>query len=392
MRELREDTFSKNKNDDAHEHVERVLDIVGLFNIPGVTYDAVMLQVFPITLTGSAKRWVDRLSPRTVDFNDLLKKAFIQRYCKPSKTTKQLEDIHNFKQEGDETLYHACERYNDMLYKCPTHDINSHQKVNIFYNGLGTMNRQLMDSQGLIPGMTPAQALTAIQTMADHSQKWHDGSASRNIDSSSSNSEGITSIKFYQNTETNQEAHDKIIQGLETKVKTLTNKVEGRTNGGKFEECKAILTEDGSPLYTPFYYSPEEIKYLLAHLGFFDNERQENDKSGMKEALAALEIAHEIKEHHTKEALVHETMESLKKIKINRPLLKEIRQTDNNTKHMKDLVANKPRTEEDEEFKMNPRMPISLGIPLLATTHAKVLSTRKKSSMTLQLVVMWFTP
>ncbi|GJY50887.1 hypothetical protein Tco_0441734, partial [Tanacetum coccineum] len=40
MQELREDTFSGNKNDDAHEHVECVLDIVGLFNIPGVTHDA----------------------------------------------------------------------------------------------------------------------------------------------------------------------------------------------------------------------------------------------------------------------------------------------------------------------------------------------------------------
>ncbi|GKC28138.1 hypothetical protein Tco_1035432 [Tanacetum coccineum] len=35
--------------------------------------------------------------------------------------------------------------------------------------------------------MTPAQALTAIQTMADHSQKWHDGMTSRSIRSSSSN-------------------------------------------------------------------------------------------------------------------------------------------------------------------------------------------------------------
>ncbi|GJU61731.1 hypothetical protein Tco_1243566 [Tanacetum coccineum] len=170
MRELREDTFSENKNDDAHEHVERVLDIVGLFNILRVTHDAVMLRVFPITLTGAAKR-----------------------YCLPSKTAKQLEEIRNFKQEGDETLYQACERYNDMLYKCPTHDINSHQKVNIFYNGLGIMNRQLLDSHGPIPGMTPAQALTAIQTMADHSQKWHDGSSSKNIDSSS-NSKGIVAI------------------------------------------------------------------------------------------------------------------------------------------------------------------------------------------------------
>ncbi|GJW61713.1 reverse transcriptase domain-containing protein [Tanacetum coccineum] len=43
-------------------------------------------------------------------------------------TAKQLEDIHNFKQEGDESLYQAWERYNDLLYKCPTHDINNHQR------------------------------------------------------------------------------------------------------------------------------------------------------------------------------------------------------------------------------------------------------------------------
>ncbi|GJW53328.1 hypothetical protein Tco_0097413 [Tanacetum coccineum] len=59
MRELMEDTFFENKNDDAQEHVERVLDIVSLFNIPGVSHDDVMLPVFPITLTGAAKRWVD---------------------------------------------------------------------------------------------------------------------------------------------------------------------------------------------------------------------------------------------------------------------------------------------------------------------------------------------
>ncbi|GKD56940.1 hypothetical protein Tco_1290327 [Tanacetum coccineum] len=155
MQELRKDTFFRCKNDDAHEHVERVLDIVSLFNIPGVSHDAFMLHIFPITLTGAAKRWVYRHPPGTVDSWDLLKKAFIKR--------------------------------------CPTHDINNHQKVNIFYNGLGALNRQLLDLQGPIPGMTPIQALTAIQTMAGHSQKWHDGSSSRNI-KSSSNYEGIATI------------------------------------------------------------------------------------------------------------------------------------------------------------------------------------------------------
>ncbi|GJU92812.1 hypothetical protein Tco_1317568 [Tanacetum coccineum] len=72
MRELREDTFSGNKNKDAYEHVKRILDIVNLFNIQGVTHDAVMLRVFPITVTRAAKRWVDRLSPGTINTRDLL--------------------------------------------------------------------------------------------------------------------------------------------------------------------------------------------------------------------------------------------------------------------------------------------------------------------------------
>ncbi|GKC73982.1 hypothetical protein Tco_1119865 [Tanacetum coccineum] len=51
----------------------------------------------------------------------------------------------------------------------------------------------MLDSQGPIPGMTPTQALTAIQTMVDHSQKWHEGTSSRNIDSSS-NTDGLAAI------------------------------------------------------------------------------------------------------------------------------------------------------------------------------------------------------
>ncbi|GJS25567.1 hypothetical protein Tco_0454199 [Tanacetum coccineum] len=186
MRELREDTFSGNKNDDAYEHAERILDIVNLFNILGVTHDAVMLHVFLTTLTGAAKRWVDRLLPGTINTWDLLKKAFIQRYCPPSKMAKELEEIHNFMKDGDETLYQAWERYNDLLYKCPTYDLNSHQKVKIFYKGLDTMNHQLLDSHGPIPNKTPAQALVLIQTMTNHLQKWHDGSTSRKVSNGSS--------------------------------------------------------------------------------------------------------------------------------------------------------------------------------------------------------------
>nr|GEV55851.1 hypothetical protein [Tanacetum cinerariifolium] len=46
----------KGKDKDTYEHVERVLEIVGLFNIPRVSMDAIMLRVFPVTLTGATKR------------------------------------------------------------------------------------------------------------------------------------------------------------------------------------------------------------------------------------------------------------------------------------------------------------------------------------------------
>ncbi|GJS98305.1 MAK10-like protein [Tanacetum coccineum] len=374
MCELKEDTFSGNKDKDAHDHIDRVIIIVGLFNIPGVTKDAVMLRVFPFTLTGATNRWVDRIAPGTINTWDLLKKAFIQRYCPPSMTTKQLDDIHNFKQEGDESLYQAWERYNNLLYKCSTHEINSYQKVNIFYKGLSTMNHQLLDSQGLIPMMRPDKALTAIQTMADHSQKWHDGSTSRNIRSSSSK-DGLAALvgcqicegphldkdyplsmevkqvevvrygefgrtkPFNGNnggrqtlTETkNQNHHNEIIQGLKSRVTTMAKEAVTKIDNNK--DCKAIFTNDGVPLYTPFYYSPEEIEYFLANFRFSDDDELNNVTSIPEEDLKQTSpkqiTTHYVEpyippipfpkrlEQHAEEALIHKTMESLKKIKSN---------------------------------------------------------------------------
>nr|GEU66541.1 hypothetical protein [Tanacetum cinerariifolium] len=166
MRELREDTFSKNKNDDAHEHVRRVLDIVSLFNILGVSHDAVMLHVFPITLTGAVKRWVDRLPPGTVDSWDFLKKPLSKGIVHLQRLSRSLK----------------------ISITLSRKEMKHYTKL-----GNGAMNRQFLDLQGPIPGMTPVQALTAIQIMVDHSQKWHNGSSSRNIETSS-NSEGIIAI------------------------------------------------------------------------------------------------------------------------------------------------------------------------------------------------------
>ncbi|GKA92347.1 calmodulin-interacting protein 111 isoform X1 [Tanacetum coccineum] len=129
MRELRRKLFTGTDDEDAYEHVRTVLEIVDLLHFPGITHDVIMLRVFPITLKGRALRWKNRLPAGKITTWDLLKKEFIWRYCHPFITAKKLEEIRNFKQERDESLYHAWERYNDLLYQCSLHDLNCQQKA-----------------------------------------------------------------------------------------------------------------------------------------------------------------------------------------------------------------------------------------------------------------------
>ncbi|GJS60745.1 alkaline/neutral invertase E, chloroplastic-like protein [Tanacetum coccineum] len=97
----------------------------------------------------------------------------LYKFCPPARIFKQLSEIRNFKQEDGESLFDTWERYNDLLFKCPFHDLNDHQKVNTFYNGLNIQTRRTVDVNGLIPGLTASDALKLIQKLVEHSHKWH---------------------------------------------------------------------------------------------------------------------------------------------------------------------------------------------------------------------------
>jgi hypothetical protein len=43
LKELRENPFRGEENDDANEHVERIVEIADMFSIPNITCDQVML-------------------------------------------------------------------------------------------------------------------------------------------------------------------------------------------------------------------------------------------------------------------------------------------------------------------------------------------------------------
>ncbi|GJX76693.1 retrovirus-related pol polyprotein from transposon TNT 1-94 [Tanacetum coccineum] len=107
MTKTREDYGSD--NEDANEHIEKVFETVDLFHIPEVTQDQIMLRVFHMSLTGVANRWLRNEPTSSIVTWETLKTKFLSKYCPPARTTKKMEEINNFQQEPDETLYQAWE-------------------------------------------------------------------------------------------------------------------------------------------------------------------------------------------------------------------------------------------------------------------------------------------
>ncbi|GKC42332.1 hypothetical protein Tco_1060054 [Tanacetum coccineum] len=177
LKELRENTFSGSDNEDANEHIEKVLEIVDLFHVPNNTVDQLMLRVFPISLTGAASRWLRNEQTSSIKTWEDLKTKFLNKYCPPGRTAKKIEEINNFQQEPDETLYQAWEHFKELLMKCPQHYLTKMQEVILFYNGLDVPTRQILDSRGVVPTKTATDAKIAIQEMAEYSQKWHNGTS-----------------------------------------------------------------------------------------------------------------------------------------------------------------------------------------------------------------------
>ncbi|GJS38141.1 putative reverse transcriptase domain-containing protein [Tanacetum coccineum] len=67
LKELRENTFSSSDNEDANEHIEKVLKIIDLFHVPNITADQLMLRVFLISLTRAARREIKKVNEKVYD-------------------------------------------------------------------------------------------------------------------------------------------------------------------------------------------------------------------------------------------------------------------------------------------------------------------------------------
>nr|GEW20775.1 hypothetical protein [Tanacetum cinerariifolium] len=172
--ESRDNTFSGSDNEDANKHIEKVLEIVGLFHIPNITQDQVMLKAFLMSLIGAASRWLRNEPAGSI-------------------TTWETLEIKSL----NETLYQAWERFRELILRCPQDYLIDMHEVIVFYKGLDVPTRQILDSKGVIPSIKAADAKKAIQEMVNYSQKWHNRTSTRCR--STETSDGLAAIQAQLN-------------------------------------------------------------------------------------------------------------------------------------------------------------------------------------------------
>ncbi|GJY73130.1 homeodomain-like protein [Tanacetum coccineum] len=278
---------------------------------------------------------------------DELKQNFIQRFCPHAMILEQLGEIRNFKQEDRELLFHTWERYNDLLFKCLFHDLNDHQKVNTFYNGLKGQTRRIVDSNGLITGLTASEALKSIQELADHSHKWHN-EESKNTPTPF----GIIAEKL--------KALNHEMDELRIDVRKINTNREIKS---LHEEIKSIRTseisyEKSSPKSN---IHPTNLKDTFEHYLKESCKRQDVLNELMKKFMINTEI--NLKNHDSSIKRLEENVKTFAE-KVKRCILKEngeeepIHTTSVNTKHtqhLQKLVSREIKIEEVSMVKLNAR-------------------------------------
>nr|GEV66853.1 hypothetical protein [Tanacetum cinerariifolium] len=94
--------------------------------VPNTT---IKLLLFPFSLEGEARTWLDKEPPHSIlTWEDLVSK-FINQFFPPSKTTYLQNDIINFLQKPNETFNEAWERFKSLLRQCPHHGGNFLDKI-----------------------------------------------------------------------------------------------------------------------------------------------------------------------------------------------------------------------------------------------------------------------
>ncbi|GKF80125.1 reverse transcriptase domain-containing protein [Tanacetum coccineum] len=80
--------------------------------------------------------WFDRLPKNSIHSWEEMVTKFLSKYFPPSIVTKLRNDISNFRQLPDKSLFEAWERHKLSIDRYPNHNMLPDTQIDTFYNGL----------------------------------------------------------------------------------------------------------------------------------------------------------------------------------------------------------------------------------------------------------------
>nr|GFA31592.1 reverse transcriptase domain-containing protein [Tanacetum cinerariifolium] len=119
--------FHRLLDDDANKYLDKFLHVTQSIKVNGVTDDALRLYLFPNSLTHHATAWFDCFPRNSINTFEQMEKMFLGKYFPPSMVTKLRNEITNFCQRPDESLFEAWEPYQAPAYQAPGYQASVHQ-------------------------------------------------------------------------------------------------------------------------------------------------------------------------------------------------------------------------------------------------------------------------
>ncbi|GKD55345.1 reverse transcriptase domain-containing protein, partial [Tanacetum coccineum] len=146
-----------------HGLLTLITSTIKFLNVPSTS---VKLMLFPFSLEGAARIWLEKEPPRSILTWDDLVSKFINEFFPPSKITNLRNEITRFQQRFDDTFYEAWDRFNDLLRACPHHECLELHQLDTFYNALNSNDQDSLNSAagGNFLDKIPRDCLRIIQS------------------------------------------------------------------------------------------------------------------------------------------------------------------------------------------------------------------------------------
>nr|GFC12673.1 reverse transcriptase domain-containing protein [Tanacetum cinerariifolium] len=133
--------FFRHDKEDPHAHIRYFNKITSMMRVPNVPSSSIKLMLFPFSLEGAARIWLEKEAPRSILTSD---------------------DLQRF----DESFYEAWDGFNDLLRACPRNGFSELHQLDTFYNSLNVNDQDSLNSTagGNFLDKMPRECLKIIES------------------------------------------------------------------------------------------------------------------------------------------------------------------------------------------------------------------------------------